>query len=126
MSARRAVLRIALIGHDNKKSELISWATANRVALARHQLCATGTTGAVVSKGAQLKIKRYKSGPLGGDMQIGSLIAQGKIDVLVFFWDPLSPHPHEPDVRALLRIATVYDIPIATNRATADAVVGLL
>lgn len=114
---------IALIAHDNKKHEIVQWALANKEILAKYELCGTGTTAKLVSEATGLKVKRYLSGPLGGDQQIGSKIAEGKINIVVFFWDPLQTQPHDPDVKALLRIAVVYDIPIATNKATADYVI---
>ncbi len=120
MSSRK---RIALIAHDSRKDDLLEWVGYNRAVLAEHDLCATGTTGALVASRWGLPVARFKSGPLGGDQQIGAKIAAGEIDVLVFFWDPLEPHPHEPDVRALLRVAVLYNIPIACNRATADFIV---
>lgn len=120
MSARK---RIALIAHDSRKQDLLEWIGYNRAVLAEHDLCATGTTGALVASRWGLPVTRFKSGPLGGDQQIGAKIAAGEIDVLVFFWDPLEPHPHEPDVRALLRVAVLYNLPIACNRATADFIV---
>ncbi len=120
MSSRK---RIALIAHDSRKDDLLEWVGYNRAVLAEHDLCATGTTGALVGARCGLPVTRFKSGPLGGDQQIGAKIAAGEIDVLVFFWDPLEPHPHEPDVRALLRVAVLYNIPIACNRATADFIV---
>jgi methylglyoxal synthase len=115
--------RIALIAHDSRKEDLLEWVGYNRAVLCEHQLVATGTTGALVEARWDLPVTRFKSGPLGGDQQIGALIAEGELDVLVFFWDPLEPQPHEPDVRALLRIAVVYNIPVACNRATADFIV---
>lgn len=114
---------IALIAHDNKKHEIVQWALANKEILAKYELCGTGTTAKLVSEATGLKVKRYLSGPLGGDQQIGAKIAEGKINIVVFFWDPLQTQPHDPDVKALLRIAVVYDIPIATNKATADYVI---
>lgn len=120
MSARK---RIALIAHDSRKDDLLEWVGYNRAVLAEHELSATGTTGALVEARWGLPVARLKSGPLGGDQQMGAKIADGEIDVLVFFWDPLAPHPHEPDVRALLRVAVLYNIPIACNRATADFIV---
>ncbi len=113
---------IALIAHDNKKSEIVNWALKNKEALAKYNLCGTGTTARLIAEATDLTVKRYLSGPLGGDQQIGAKVAEGKIDIVIFFWDPLSSQPHDPDVKALLRIANVYDIPIATNRATADFV----
>ena len=112
--------RLALVAHDNKKQDLLGWALYNRAILARHDLYGTGTTGRLVSEQLGLPVTRFQSGPLGGDQQLGSRIAEGEIDVVLFFWDPLEPQPHDPDVRALLRIAVVWNIPIACNRATAD------
>ncbi|CAB4748486.1 MAG: methylglyoxal synthase [Actinobacteria bacterium] len=111
---------IALVAHDNKKDDLIEWAQFNRGTLSRHNLVATGTTGRLLQEQVGLDVKRLHSGPLGGDMQLGAMISEGKVDFLVFFWDPLEPQPHDPDVRALLRIAVVYNTPTASNRATAD------
>ena len=111
---------IALIAHDNKKAEMVSWAMKNRDTLARFELCGTGTTSKLVAEATGLDVHRYLSGPLGGDQQIGAKIAEGQIDLVIFFWDPLQAQPHDPDVKALLRIAVVYDIPIATNKATAE------
>ncbi len=114
---------IALIAHDNKKSEIVNWALKNKETLAKYNLCGTGTTARLVAEATDLTVKRYLSGPLGGDQQIGAKVAEGKIDIVIFFWDPLESQPHDPDVKALLRISNVYDIPIATNRATADFVI---
>lgn len=111
---------LALIAHDNKKAEMVMWATKNRDLLANFNLCGTGTTARLIREATGLDVHGYLSGPLGGDLQIGAKAAEGEIDMIVFFWDPLSSQPHDPDVKALLRIAVVYDIPIATNRATAD------
>lgn len=116
-------MRIALVAHDNKKPALLDWARSNAAALAAHHLVATGTTGRMLHEELGLDVKRLRSGPLGGDQQLGAMITEGNIDILVFFWDPLEPQPHDPDVRALLRIAVVWNIPIASNRATADLVV---
>ena len=114
--------RIALIAHDNRKADLLAWARFNRGTLARHELLATGTTGALVSDELGLPVERFLSGPLGGDQQVGAAIAEGRIDIVIFFWDPLEPHPHDVDVKALLRVAVVHNIAIACNRATADFV----
>ncbi len=111
---------LALIAHDNKKTVLLEWAESNRKKLQKYKLFATGTTGSLLEKKLNLKIKKFKSGPLGGDLQIGAAIAEGKIHQIVFFTDPMSPHPHDVDVKALLRVAVVYDVPIACNRASAQ------
>ena len=120
MSSRK---RIALIAHDSRKEDLLEWVGFNRPVLREHDLWGTGTTGGLVQARWDLPLTRLKSGPMGGDQQIGAMIANGELDVLVFFWDPLEAHPHEPDVRALLRIAVLYNIPVACNRATADFLV---
>jgi len=112
--------KIALVAHDNKKRDLVEWAKYNRDLLAHHDVYATGTTGAVLEKELGFEITKLQSGPLGGDQQIGAKIVEGEIDFLIFFWDPLEPLPHDPDIRALLRLAVVWNIPIACNRATAD------
>ncbi len=114
------VKTIALIAHDNKKRELIEWCAAHKEILSHHFLCGTGTTARMIAEQVGLPIRGFNSGPLGGDQQIGARIVDGKIDVVIFFSDPLAAQPHDPDVKALLRIAQVYDIPIANNRATAD------
>lgn len=114
---------IALIAHDNKKAAIVNWALKNKATLEKFELCGTGTTAKLIAEATDLKVKRYLSGPLGGDQQIGAKVAEKKIDMVIFFWDPLESQPHDPDVKALLRIAVVYDIPIATNRATADYVI---
>ncbi len=117
MSARK---RVVLIAHDNRKADMLEWARYNRETLADHELSATGTTGALIVQELDLPVARFLSGPLGGDQQVGAAIAEGRIDFVVFFWDPLEPHPHDVDVKALLRIAVVYNVPMACNRATAD------
>lgn len=119
----KKITTVALIAHDQKKAEIVSWAMKNKESLARFNLCGTGTTAKLVGDATGLEVKRYLSGPLGGDQQIGAKIAEGEIDAVVFFWDPLNAQPHDPDVKALLRIAVVYDIPIATNTATANYVI---
>ena len=113
--------RIALIAHDNLKGALVDWASRHREGLLACELLATGTSGARVEAATGLSVRKFKSGPLGGDLQIGALAAEGSIDWIVFFWDPMSPHPHDVDVKALLRIAALYDVPIACNPASADA-----
>jgi methylglyoxal synthase len=111
---------IGLVAHDNKKADLIDWARYNRRLLAQHDLVATGTTGTLLEEELGVGIVKLQSGPLGGDQQLGAMIAQGVVDFLVFFWDPLEAQPHDPDVKALIRLAVVWNIPVACNRATAD------
>ncbi|TGK12353.1 methylglyoxal synthase [Leptospira fletcheri] len=112
--------RIVLIAHDNKKQDLVEWVQLHQSELSRHHLYATGTTGRIVHEKTDLPVHRFLSGPLGGDQQIGAKIVEGEIDVVIFFWDPLTAQPHDPDVKALLRIAVLYNIPIANNRISAD------
>jgi len=112
--------RIALVAHDNMKREMLEWATEHKNELKNHTLIATGSTGKLIADNTGLTLERMRSGPLGGDQQIGARISDGGIDVLLFFWDPLEPQPHDPDIRALLRIAVVWNIPVACNRASAD------
>jgi methylglyoxal synthase len=114
------IKNIALVAHDNKKQDLIDWAMFNKPLLQNHHIFATGTTGRLLEEVLEVTVTKFQSGPLGGDQQIGSHITEGKIDFLIFFWDPLEPQPHDPDVKALLRIALVWNIPTACNRATAD------
>lgn len=112
--------RVALIAHDRMKKDLIEWVEFNKGTLSKHELYATGTTGALIEERTGLKVHKFKSGPLGGDQQIGAKIAEGQIDVLIFFWDPLEPLAHDVDIKALIRLATVYNIPVAINRSSAD------
>ncbi len=119
----KEIKTVALIAHDNKKPEMIEWARKNKEILKKYSLCGTGTTSKRVAEATGLEVKGYLSGPLGGDQQIGALVAEGKVDIVVFFCDPLQAQPHDPDVKALLRIANVYNVAIATNPATADMVI---
>ena len=119
-------MTVALVAHDNKKHEMIQWALNNKEPLSKFRLCGTGTTAKLVADATGLEVKRYLSGPLGGDQQMGAKVAEGKIDIVIFFWDPLQMQPHDPDVKALLRIAALYDIPIATNKRTADYIIGAI
>ncbi len=114
--------RIALIAHDNMKDKMVEWCCENKAVLSKHFLCGTGTTSKKITEATDLPVKAYLSGPLGGDQQIGGRVAVGEIDIIIFFSDPLTAMPHDPDVKALLRIAQVYDIPIANNVATADCI----
>jgi methylglyoxal synthase len=118
--------RIGLVAHDDKKDELVAWALANRDKLSRHELWGTGTTGGRVVEGTGLSVSLLKSGPLGGDAQLGAMITEGRLDALVFFQDPLTAMPHDVDIKSLTRLATLYDILFAPNRRTADAVLAAI
>lgn len=118
-----AAKSIALIAHDNKKKDIVAWCQKHKADLSSHKLYATGTTGMIIEKETGLSVNKLLSGPLGGDQQVGALITEGKIDVMIFFWDPFEPLPHDPDVKALLRIAAVWNIPIACNQSSADFMV---
>jgi methylglyoxal synthase len=111
------------VAHDNRKDDLVEWTDFNKETLSLHNLCATGTTGTRIMEKTGLKISLLKSGPYGGDMELGAMIANGKLDYLIFFWDPLETQPHDVDVKALLRVAVVYNLPTACNRATADLII---
>ena len=115
--------KVALIAHDSKKAEIVEWSLKNKDVLEKYELCGTGTTAKRISEATGLQVKGYLSGPLGGDQQIGALVAEGKIDFVLFLCDPLTAQPHDPDVKALLRIANVYNVAIATNVATADLII---
>ncbi len=119
-----ATKTLALIAHDNCKPALLDWASQHQAILAEHDLCATGTTGAQLAKTLGLPVRCFLSGPLGGDQQIGAAIAEGQVHALIFFWDPFQPMPHDPDVKALLRLASVWNIPVACNSATASLLIG--
>lgn len=112
--------RVALVAHDGRKEDLLDWVKFNKTSLSKHFLFGTGSTGKLITDETGLPVKRMLSGPLGGDQQIGAMIAEGELDILIFFWDPLEPQPHDPDIKALLRIVVLYNIPVASNRATAD------
>lgn len=113
-------MNIAMVAHDNEKRSLLEWAKQYRSILTQQHIFATGTTGKLLEQTLEVKVNKFQSGPLGGDLQVGALIAEGAIDMLIFFWDPLEPQPHDPDVKALLRIAAVWNVPVACNRASAD------
>ncbi|MGB2579201.1 methylglyoxal synthase [Elusimicrobium simillimum] len=114
---------IALVAHDNRKKDLLEWVMFNKDSLSKHSLIATGTTGGLIEEALDMKVRLLQSGPYGGDQQIGAKISQGEIDLLIFFWDPLSQQPHDPDIKALLRLAVLWNIPTASNRASADFII---
>jgi methylglyoxal synthase len=120
MNKKQKKMTVALVAHDNKKKDLISWCKHNKKLLEAYRLTATGTTGKLLQLEVGVEVQRLQSGPLGGDMQLGAMIAEGDVDFLVFFWDPLEAQPHDPDIKALLRLAAVWNIPVACNQATAD------
>lgn len=116
----KKVKRIALIAHDERKSDLLEWVSKNKAILEKHDLCGTGTTGGLIAERCGLNVTRYKSGPLGGDQQIGALISNQGLDIMIFFWDPMAAQPHDVDVKALLRMSVLYNVAVACNRASAD------